>query len=350
MQAWWRSVVQKFHSSSSPSKPTSSPPIQADPPLRKWMIFGAQGWIGAMTKDLLVYQGEYVHVARSRADDVPAVTAEIEAVKPTHVVSWIGRTHGEGIPTIDYLEQPGKLVENMRDNLFGIMVLANLSKTHNFHLTSGGTGCIFEYDEGHPQPFKEDDEPNFFGSSYSIVKGITDRLLHMYNDTVLNVRIRMPITDAVHPRNFITKIASYPKVHSVSNSMSVLPDLIPHMINLARKKTTGTINLTNPGTISHEEILKMYTEIVDPTHTWESVPTVDGLVVAKRSNNALDTTRLTSLCPTVQPIHDAVRQCLKNMAMAVKSNPLHLSHSTPLPHPPPASPEPEPATETEALE
>ena len=50
-----------------------------------------------------------------------------------------------------------------------------------------GTGCIFEYcvgeaggDEGCDEAKKrEDDVPNFFGSSYSIVKGYTDRLQHM---------------------------------------------------------------------------------------------------------------------------------------------------------------------------
>ena len=32
----------------------------------------------------------------------------------------------------------------------------------------------------------------------------------------------------------------------------------------------GTINLTNPGLISHNEILQMYKEIVDPSFTWEN--------------------------------------------------------------------------------
>ena len=47
---------------------------------------------------------------------------EIEQIQPTHIVSFIGRTHGnidgKVYATIDYLEQPDKLQENVRDNPF----------------------------------------------------------------------------------------------------------------------------------------------------------------------------------------------------------------------------------------
>ena len=60
----------------------------------------------------------------------------------------------------------------------------------------------------------------------SIVKGFTDRLMKLNNTNVLNLRIRMPINDTYNPRNFITKITNYEKVCSISNSMTVLPDLL----------------------------------------------------------------------------------------------------------------------------
>ena len=43
--------------------------------------------------------------------------------------------------------------------------------------------------------------------------------------------------------------------------MSVLHTLFPALIDMMTDKTTGTINLTNPGVISHNEILEMYREI-----------------------------------------------------------------------------------------
>ena len=42
----------------------------------------------------------------------------------------------------------------------------------------------------------------------------------------------MPITAEDNPRNFITKITNYEKICSMSNSMSVLPDLLPLVIEM----------------------------------------------------------------------------------------------------------------------
>ena len=65
-------------------------------------------------------------------------------------------------------------------------------------------------------------------------------------------------------------ITNYEKICSVPNSMSVLPELLPYVLKMMEQKTTGTINLTNPGLISHNEILDMYKEIVDPDFTYQN--------------------------------------------------------------------------------
>ena len=241
-------------------------------------------------------------------------------------MSFIGRTHGtyenEKIGTIDYLEKPGKLTENMRDNLFSPIVLAEICKTNNIHFTYLGTGCIFDYDDEHlfgdeTNGFKENDIPNFFGSSYSIVKGYTDRLMNLiYNKTALNVRIRMPITDSTNERNFITKITNYKKICSIPNSMSVLDDLLPILIDFALDKKVGTYNFTNPGLITHNEILEMYKEIVDNTFTWEnfSLTEQNEILASKRSNNFLDTTKVVDESNRkVHNIKYAVRNALVRM-------------------------------------
>jgi 3,5-epimerase/4-reductase len=132
---------------------------------------------------------------------------------------------------------------------------------------------------------------------------------------VLNVRIRMPITGDFNLRNFITKIITYKKVCSIKNSMTVLPELLPLLIDMAKNKIVGTVNLTNPGLISHNEILEMYRQIVKPDFTWENftVQEQNEILAAGRSNNYLDTTRLESLYPNVKNIRDAVKECLEKM-------------------------------------
>jgi len=290
----------------------------------KFLVYGVNGWIGGKVYNYLKTNNFFVEVGNSRVENVEELEKEIIEKQPTHIISLIGRTHGtyEGkyIGTIDYLEKPGKVFENVRDNLFGPMVLSLLSKKHNFHFTYLGTGCIFQFDENHPfgqevEGFDESALPNFYGSSYSIVKGMTDQLMHLVEDSVLNVRIRMPITDEFNKRNFITKITTYEKVCSVPNSMTVLNELIPLMVDMAVNNRTGTVNLTNPGLISHNEILEMYQEIVDPDFTWKNF-TIDEqneILASGRSNNYLDTTKLESYYPKLMNIKDSVRNILIQM-------------------------------------
>ena len=276
----------------------------------KILVYGSQGWIGQQVIEELKRQNVEFVEGICRADNIDNLELEINLINPTHVMSFIGRTHGPGYSTIDYLEQPGKIKENVRDNLYSPITLALLTKKYNIHYTYLGTGCIFEYEDDKIS-FDEKDVPNFFGSGYSIVKGYTDRLMHLF-DNVLNVRIRMPITGTNNPRNFITKITSYKKICSIANSMTVLPELIPIMIDLARNKHIGTINLTNPGTITHNEILELYKEIVDPEFTWANftVEEQNLILASKRSNNHLVTEKLESLYPNVLSIKEAVKKCL----------------------------------------
>ena len=292
-----------------------------------FLIFGANGWIGNQVINYLSEQKIPYIKARSRANDSESIIQELNAnPQITHIMSFIGRTHGiyEGhkITTIDYLEKPGKLVDNVNDNLYSPLNLALLCKERGLHFTYLGTGCIFEYDEAHPfgqeiNGFTEESTPNFFGSGYSIIKGFTDQLMNnqIFEDTVLNLRIRMPITDEVNERNFITKITTYQKVCSIPNSMTVLNDMIPIMVKLAQNHICGPVNLTNPGLISHNEILEMYKEIVDPNFTWTNftVEEQNQILASKRSNNFLETKILESLEPDVKPIKESVKDILMQM-------------------------------------
>ena len=210
----------------------------------KILVYGSNGWIGKQFSEVLqANSADATHVKGvARCDDYDGLLREIEAHNPTHIVSFIGRTHGnigdKQYTTIDYLEQDGKLFENVRDNLFSPFLLATISKNKNIHYTYLGTGCIFTYDDSHPiseaNGFTESSKPNFFGSSYSTVKGFTDKIMHLYEDSVLNLRIRMPITGEKNGRNFITKITTYDKICSIPNSMSVLPDLLPIMMDMIK--------------------------------------------------------------------------------------------------------------------
>ena len=281
-----------------------------------FLVYGSKGWIGSMVIDYLKTNGFSYTESINRIDDTNNITIELDSIKPSNVICLIGRTHGKGFTTIDYLEQPGKLRENINDNLFSPVSLAIECQKRNIHLTYLGTGCIFNQDIDdiiHSHGYQEHDLPDFFGSGYSTVKGFTDRLMHQF-DNVLNLRIRMPIVGYDHPRNFITKIKTYTKIINVQNSMTVLPDIIPIIIDLSQKHHVGTINLTNPGTISHNQILDMYKQYIDPSIQFQNF-TVDEqntILASKRSNNKLCTKQIELLYPNLKNIKHSLEDLFKN--------------------------------------
>jgi len=286
----------------------------------KVLIYGSNGWIGGLFIDYLHNQPDVEFVeGTSRIDILETLQYELTSVNPTHVISFIGRTHGvideKEIGTIDYLEYPGKLYENIRDNLYSPLMLAEVCKKMNIHYTYLGTGCIFDCDttRNNVTSFNESSLPNYFGSSYSIVKGFTDRMMKNY--PCLNLRIRMPISSKWNSRNFITKITNYKKICSVPNSMTVLDDFFPIFLDLMKKNKTGTYNCTNPGLIDHNEILTKYRNLIDQSFTWENFTKEEQSSILKsdRSNNLLDTTLIESEYPEILKIKQSIVNVLLKM-------------------------------------
>lgn len=300
----------------------------------KILIYGHTGWIGGLFTQILESNNtnntesiEYV-LGNVRINNVPELRKEIAEVKPTHIISFIGRTHGtdengKKWTTIDYLEQPGKLVDNVRDNLFSPLVLSLIAKENNIHYTYLGTGCIFEFTEEHKKRwyeeclgFTETALPNFFGSGYSVVKGFTDQLVNLdeFSKHVLNLRIRMPITGQVTGRNFITKITRYENICNMPNSMTVLDEMLPLVLDMMKNGKTGCLNLCNPGMIDHNTILGHYRNIVDPEFNWKTftITEQDKILASKRSNNFLDTSKLEEWYPDVMRIEDSIKSVLSS--------------------------------------
>ncbi|KAI8474769.1 MAG: hypothetical protein J3K34DRAFT_406524 [Monoraphidium minutum] len=272
-----------------------------------FLIFGKSGWIGGLVGDILKQQGAKFEYANARLEDRASIIAEIERVKPTHVLNAAGVT---GRPNVDWCES--HKVETIRCNLLGCLNLADVCMQRDIHMTYYGTGCIFHYDEDFPEGsgkgFKEADKPNFTGSYYSYVKAMNESLIREFPN-VLTLRVRMPIVaDLVYPRNFITKIIKYDKVIDIPNSMTVLPELLPLSIEMAKRKLTGVMNFTNPGAISHNEILQLYKDYIDPEFTWSNFTVEEQakVIVAPRSNNLLDTKRIEGEFPELLPIKESL--------------------------------------------
>ena len=288
-------------------------------------VLGHRGWIGQMFLDYCKKMN-IENVYSDFRGESKELQQDILDKKATHVLCCVGRTHGnfkgKEYTTIDYLQNNETLQQNLNDNLYVPMILANFCQNNKIHFTYLGTGCIYTYDKEYNESkkFKEYSLPNFFGSNYSIVKGYTNNLIQ--NTDALHLRIRMPITSYKNPRNFITKITTYEKICSIPNSMTVLDELIPIAVHMIKENIRGTFNFTNPGVIEHNEILQMYKDIVDTKFNWSnfSIEEQDKVLLSKRSNNHLDTTKLENTFEELKKkyeylelnnIKDSVKICLK---------------------------------------
>jgi 3,5-epimerase/4-reductase len=144
--------------------------------------------------------------------------------------------------------------------------------------------------------------------------------MHEQYPNVLNVRIRMPISSIDGPRNFITKIIQYQRICSIPNSMTVMDDILPLLVECMERGICGTLNATNPGLIDHATILNEYKRIQNPEHTWEEITNeelVGKCVKGARSNNFLDTARIEGLFPgRIPDIHTSVMKILANNTFA----------------------------------
>jgi len=278
-----------------------------------FLLFGSTGWIGGEITKMLQKEGSILYFAKSRMENRQDIEEELLKFKPKYVLLAAGVT---GRPNVDWCESHKQ--ETIRVNVIGALNVVDLCFIHKIHLTIFNSGCIYNYDEKHiigGKGFNEDDEPNFGGSFYSHTKRMFENLIKNY-DNILNLRMRMPLSDDLEqPRNFIIKISKYAKLINIPNSVTVLDDLIPIAIEMTKKELKGTFNFTNPGAVSHNEILELYKQYIDPNFKWQNftVEEQNKILKAPRSNNELDVSKLQKEFPNVLPIKESLIHVFERM-------------------------------------
>ena len=281
------------------------------------LIYGATGYVGGhIVQECEKLKLEYL-CGEARLEDHASMKKELEIIEPTHVILAAGII---GRPNVDALEENKEKTVDV--NIVSTAVLAMYCRELGIHLTFFSTGCIYHYDFEHPEGgpgVTESDPPNFDKSYYSKTKIICHSILQEYPH-VLILRLRMPVTADYSERNIITKLIKYEKVVNIPNSMTVLSDLIPVALDMLSKNITGTFNFTNPGALSHNELLQMYHDIVDHTFKWTNFTVAEQAKVIRvpRSNTCLDTSKLTALYPDVPDIKTSMSRVMNELRKVSK--------------------------------
>lgn len=135
---------------------------------KRFLIWGGNGWVAGHLRTILKSQGKETYTTTVRMENREAVLAEIDRVRPTHVLNAAGCT---GRPNVDWCEDNKEAT--IRSNVIGTLNLADCCHTKGIHCTTFATGCIYQYDETHAWDgpgYVETDPANFAGSFYSMTK------------------------------------------------------------------------------------------------------------------------------------------------------------------------------------
>lgn len=242
-----------------------------------------------------------------------AVDAALAASGATAVVNAAGKT---GRPNVDWCEDHRE--ETWRSNVDGPTVLAAACAAAGVHLLHLGSGCVFDGPSPAPGGWREDDRP-CPRSFYAVTKLAAEERLAAHRDVAI-VRLRMPVDGAPHPRNLVTKLAAYPQVIDVENSVTVVDDLIAVVAGLLARRAIGVFHATNPGALRHRELLARYRALVDADHRCAFIAADElvarGLARAPRSSCVLASPRLAALGLTMRPIADALDDVLARYRVA----------------------------------
>lgn len=225
-----------------------------------------------------------------------------------------------GRPNVDWCEDHQK--ETIEGNTILPIVVALACQERGVYLLHVGSGCIYYGDSPHPdKKWRENDHGNS-SAVYSRAKWAADLVL----STLPNVgigRIRMPIDWKPGTRNLIDKLSKYPKIIDVENSVTIVDDMIDVFYKLLEKKAEGIYHVTNPGILKHRELITLYNELVDPSHTNEWISNEDlvkqGLATKGRSNNFLASENLEKIGIRMRDVHEALRDTMEKYATSQQS-------------------------------
>ncbi len=215
------------------------------PNLRERTVYGivrsmrvlicGNGWVGNMVQKYLT------------ADMSPE---RLENIKPEQLAPYDVIINCAGKTNIDWCEKNKS--EALATNAIAAGDLARmcqkLGKKHVFI----SSACIFE--SVRPDDWKDEHSTPNPACFYALTKVVGEHLIREADPSALIIRIRLPISERLHPRNTLTKILAYATLHTNQETVTVVEDMLPVLKQLIQTDGTGVFHLVNEGTISPLEM------------------------------------------------------------------------------------------------
>jgi len=313
------------------------------------MIFllGASGYVGgAFQRELTRLGLPYRAVSRAELDysRFRVLADALKTHRPRLVIHCGGFT---GKPNVDVCEV--QRTETILGNIVLAQTVAQACDAAGARLAAVSSGCIYtgakvQNEDGYwsiredlnapdlsgllasrsarIQGFDETDAPNFTfenGSSfYSGTKAIAEKVLLDFPSTYV-WRLRMPFEERDHPRNYLSKLQTYPKLYQNWNSLSHLGDFTSACVQIWEADLPGgAYTVVNPGYASTREVVELIRKLRRPE--WGPLYWRDDnefyqtAAKARRSNCLLHSAKLAAASIKLRDLETALTDSIRRWA------------------------------------
>jgi dTDP-4-dehydrorhamnose reductase len=310
---------------------------------------GSSGYIGRAFAQALRESGaEFKGLSRQELDytSFADLRAFLEKMRPEFLINAAGFT---GKPNVDACETAR--ADTLRGNTLLPLTISHACQIAGVPWGQVSSGCIYngakilENGQVRIEPdltkpglqelirirpesvlgFLEEDEPNFSFrrppcSFYSGSKALAEEALRQ-DPQVYIWRLRIPFDELDDPRNYLTKLQTYPKVYDNVNSISHRGDFVRACLDMWRRRAPfGTYNLTNPGYVTARQVVAQIRQILAPQRQFEfwsgDAEFYAKAVKAPRSNCVLEVGKVLAAGTRLRPAAEAVADALKNWRKA----------------------------------
>lgn len=309
------------------------------------LVLGGSGYIGGAFVSALERKGvDFRNLSRQQLDytSYRVLRDYLEGTRPEFLINAAGFT---GKPNVDACE--AARAETLQGNTLLPLTISHACQAAGVPWGHVSSGCVYngakirkngriqiEPDLTRPEiqtlirstpewveGFSEEDEPNFSFrhppcSFYSGTKALAEESLRG-DPEVFIWRLRIPFDDQEDPRNYLTKLQTYPKVYDNVNSISHRGDFVGACLAMwERRVPFGVYNLTNPGFVTARRVVAAIQRILQPGRSFEywsgDQEFYAHAAKAPRSNCVLDVRKLTRAGIQLRPAEEAVELALRN--------------------------------------
>lgn len=249
-----------------------------------------QGWVGTkMVNELLSRRHVVTACSHNRVVDY----------LNHHKFDWVVNCAGvTGTPNVDACENDK--IGTIQGNALYPIDLVRTCESFRTRFAHFSSGCIYEGTIPSVHSL-----PNFFGSIYSLSKGISDLYLR---EKAAVFRIRMPFTGVDEPKNYLTKVLKYAKngklIDAGQNSLTDLDEAVRVACDLIQNNAAyGPYNLVNSGSVDMHELAEM----LGVTPQWYTAEEFKQDTVAARSNCIIPAYE------GMSPVRDALRKAIDSL-------------------------------------